>query len=122
MRDTRATVLSATAAASDTSLQRPAGVTADGWTEVQRSIHLEQYGVVADGIAEGRYRATDPVQRFEARFDPGGVQLAPPDGKDWEWGLALRAWGRDDALESASATALESRQERVEFDCGLLRE
>ena len=41
----------------------PAGVPADWWSEVQRSIQLEEYGVVSEGADGTELRATNPAHR-----------------------------------------------------------
>ena len=84
----------------------PAGASSDWWTRVQRSIQLEEYGIVGEGVDGARFRAANPAHRFEARFDAGGMRLAPTEGSSWEWRLALTGWGRPGSLEAGSVAGL----------------
>jgi len=94
----------------------PADVPSDWWSQVQRSIMLEEYAVVAGGTAGKDFGAVNPAHRFEAHFDAGGLRLAPTDGAGWEWGLSLRAWGRPGVLEVADVVWLSADENRVEID------
>ncbi len=80
----------------------PANVPADWWSQVQRSIQLEEYAVVAEGTAGTEFRAANPAQRFEGRFGVDGLRLASTEGTSWEWGLSLTGWGRPGALDAAA--------------------
>jgi len=100
----------------------PAGVPADWWSQVQRSIQLEEYAVVAEGAAGTDFRAVNPAHRFEGRFDAGGLRLAPTEGADWEWGLSFTGWGRPGALHAADVSWLYADEDRVELDRGSLTE
>src|SRR5262245_44626026 len=100
----------------------PEGASASWWSQAQRSIELEEYGVVAERGEGAHYRATNPAHRFEARFDAAGVRLAPTEGAGWEWKVSLRGWGRSGALNEPGVAAVLSHQDRVELDRGLLTE
>ena len=115
-------VLPAMAADPDRRSGMPAGVPADWWSEVQRSIQLEEYAVVAEGPAGTNFRAVNPAHRFEGRFDAAGLRLAPTEGTGWAWGLSLTGWGRPGALDAADVRWLSSDEDRVELDRGLLTE
>jgi hypothetical protein len=52
----------------------PTDVPADWWSQVQGSIQLEEYGVVAEGTAGTEFRAANPAHKFEARFDAAGLR------------------------------------------------
>ena len=93
----------------------PTGVSEDWWSQVQRSIQLEEYGVTG-------FRAVNPAHRFEAQFDARGLQLAPTGGSSWEWGLSLTGWGRPAALETVTDGWLSSDEDRVELNRGSLTE
>src|SRR5580765_741767 len=67
----------------------PAGASSDWWTRVERSIQLEEYAIVGDGLEGAPFRAANPAHRFEVRFGTGGMRLRPAEGSSWEWGLAL---------------------------------
>ena len=100
----------------------PAGVSANWWSQVQRSIQLEEYAVVEDDSMEGRFRATNPAHRFEARFNTEGLWIKPTGQTGWEFGLALTGWGRPGALDTADVRWLSSDEDRVELDRGLVTE
>ncbi len=100
----------------------PPGISADWWSQVQRSVQLEEYGIVGEGTGGAAFRAANPAHRFEARFDARGVQLTPQDGAGWEWGLSLTGWGRSDGLEAVGFTGLRAEEDRVELDRGRLTE
>jgi hypothetical protein len=97
----------------------PAGVSADWWSQVQRSIILEEYAITT---GDDGFRAANPAHRFEARFDGGGLRLAPTGEADWEWGLSLKGWGRSDALHKAEVLQLSADEDRVELDRDSLTE
>jgi hypothetical protein len=100
----------------------PAGVSADWWSRVQRSIQLEEYAIVADGPSGASFRAVNPAHRFAARFDAEGLRLAPTDGSGWEWGLSLTGWGRPGDTVAADVRWLSSDEDKVELDRGSLTE
>ncbi len=100
----------------------PAAASSDWWTRVQRSIELEEYGIVGEGVDEAPFRAPNPAHRFEAVFDTGGMRLKPTEEPSWEWRLALAGWGRPGSLEAGSVADVHAEQDRVEFDRGPLTE
>jgi len=100
----------------------PAGVSADWWSRVQRSIQLEHYGIVGEGTHGNQFRAANPAHRFETRFDSGGIHLKSTAGASWEWRLALTGWGRPGGLEAVSVAGLRAEEDRIEFDRGPLIE
>src|SRR4029434_1795965 len=77
----------------------PAGVSADWWSQVQRSIQLEEYGIVGEATDGNRFRGANPANRFETGFDRSVMRLKPTEGSSWEWRLALTGWGRPGSLE-----------------------
>jgi hypothetical protein len=93
----------------------PDGASEGWWSQVQRSIQLEEYGVTD-------FRALNPAHRFEGRFDAKGLQLAPTDGAGWAWGLSLTGWGRPGSLTEADLGTLSANEDRVELDRGSLIE
>jgi hypothetical protein len=100
----------------------PAGVSADWWSQVQRSIQLEEYGIVGEATDGNRFRGANPANRFETGFDRSGMRLKPTEGSSWEWRLALTGWGRPGSLEAGSVAGLHAEQDRVELDRGPLTE
>jgi hypothetical protein len=100
----------------------PSGVSADWWSKAQRSIQLEQYGIVGGGADGARFLAANPAHHFQARFDAAGVSLVPTGGAPWEWRLSLRGWGRAGALNEPGVPAVRAGQDRVDFDRGPLAE
>ena len=82
-------VMPAPAAEPDRGSSLPSGVPADWWSQVQRSIQLEEYAVVSEDMAGTEFRAANPAQRFEGRFGVDGLRLASTEGTSWEWGLSL---------------------------------
>jgi len=111
----------------DAGLDVPADVPAGWWRQVQRSIQLETYGVVEAGQAGLAYRAANPAQGFDSRFDGRGLQIAGRvepghDAVAWEWGLSLTGWGRPGALQTPPDGPLAAREDRIELDHAVLTE
>jgi hypothetical protein len=100
----------------------PPGTSPDWWTQVQRSIQLEEYGIVGEDAGGARFRAANPAHRFETDFDIRGVRVKATAGSSWEWRLALTGWGRPGSLEAGGVAGLRAEADRIEFDCGPLTE
>jgi hypothetical protein len=100
----------------------PPGTSPDWWTQVQRSIQLEEYGIVGEDAGGAQFRAANPAHRFETDFDTGGLRLKPTAGSSWEWRLALTGWGRPESLETGGVARLRADEDRIEFDRGPLTE
>ncbi len=77
---------------------------------------------MAEGTAGTDFRAVNPAQRFEARFDAAGLRLAATEGTSWTWGLSLTGWGRPGAIDAAVVAWLSADEDRVELDRGSLTE
>ena len=71
---------------------------ADWSTVVYTRIAATGYAPVA---TQGGYRVANRDQRLTGTFSAGGLAVSGPDGGEIR--LALRAWGREDALEGAEA-------------------
>ena len=90
-----------------------------------QAVEQSRYAVTPierDRRATGEFFASNPSQKFSARFDNGGVQISPAGdkanaakdalqvlaaskalGPQWKWNLKLRAYGYGDAWQAAGA-------------------
>jgi hypothetical protein len=69
--------------------------------------------------ANAGYRAENRAHNLTATFREQGVEVSHNSTR---WGLALRAWGRGDELQSVVASAPHTRANRVEYPRGTLTE
>jgi hypothetical protein len=87
----------------------PPGLSASEWAEITSQIQQGYYQVrsVEDG-----YRAGNPGQQWQTRFDGAGFWVRP-DAGGWWWGLALRSYGylgtERRLAEKAQASAVGQR-------------
>jgi hypothetical protein len=81
----------------------PKGLSAAEWASISGQIQQHAYQAVP---VETGYRADNPSQQWQTRFDGGGFVLRPQAG-GWEWGLRL--------MGQAGPPALSAQGNRVEY-------
>ena len=100
----------------------------EGWlSQVRRSIEAERYGAAREDGSETAFRAANPAHGFDSRFHGRGVMIrrdadAAAGRPAFEWGLALRGWGRREALQDVPEGRLLVAGSRVELARGALTE
>jgi hypothetical protein len=92
----------------------PTGVSTNWWAEASRYIADSEYEVSAN---EGVLQAPNRAQNLRTTFRESGIEVRPRDLRitDWSFTWSLTAWGREDRLESVSATRPFSDAHRVEY-------
>lgn len=85
----------------------PSAVSLEDWKQIRAEYESHRHAVVADGDG---YRARNPRQQWESRWDGTGLVVAPDHG-EWSWGLALTSFGFD-GTERMAPPAATARVER----------
>ncbi|RMG48236.1 MAG: hypothetical protein D6718_02225 [Acidobacteria bacterium] len=101
-----------------------------GWLDrAEASIRAAEYHVTWSDETPweemaGGWQAPNRAQGFRTWFTGKGVRLVPrkPGPPDWEWHLALAAWGREGAMQKVAPGRLSVHESRVEIDRGALVE
>ena len=93
--------------------QIPEGLEAEDWVGIRAAREAARHAAVEveDGI-----QARNPGQAWLTKFDGRGF-LVQPDGDQWSWGLELRAYGFEGALQEVDDSAAASTaNNRVMYD------
>ena len=67
----------------------PDGLGTSDWSTIRQAYEAGRH---AAHPVEGGYRANNPGQRWQTRFDGHGFTTRP-DGGGWTWGLELKSYG-----------------------------
>ena len=93
--------------------QTPEGLEAGDWAGIRAAHQAARHAAIE---VEDGFHARNPGQRWLTEFDGQGF-LVQPDIGDWSWGLQLRAYGFEGALQSVDASAEASAlRHRVMYD------
>ncbi len=86
--------------------------------DLQRDLAAREYRPSKDGAHS--FVSANRAHDLRVRFDRSGVVVRPRgvDRADFEWGLALRAHGRGNALDPATPVAPALADDRVEYRRG----
>jgi hypothetical protein len=99
------------------------------WQSAQRDIARSEYEVRPSAEMRGAagYQAPNRAQGFRTCFDEEGIRLQPRltrrgERPAWEWGLTLRACGREGSMSAIMPATLQVSGNRVEYQRGGLIE
>lgn len=93
----------------------PAGLTTADWDSIRGVHEAQQHAFIA---SDRGYRASNPSQKWETRFDGAGF-LTQPENGDWRWGLELRSYGFPGHQQIATkAGAMKARGQRLTYERG----
>ena len=67
----------------------PEGIAASDWANIRAAYQAHRYQAVR---TETGYRASNPGQRWQTKFDDRGF-TTQPDAGGWQWGLELKSFG-----------------------------
>ncbi len=93
----------------------PEGLQASDWAGIRQAYERHRHQAVPVAGEPQRWRARNPGQQWQTRFDARGFQLAP-EGGGWTWGLELLRYGVAGAERAVGPTARVSTDlERVTY-------
>lgn len=70
----------------------PMGIGASDWASIRAAYERHRHQVVRVAAHRHLWRARNPGQQWQTRFDERGF-LVEPDGGGWTWGLELKRYG-----------------------------
>ena len=107
----------------------PEGASAGWLASVQENIRRSEYQVTWQDHTylpdlPGAYQAPNRAQNLRIYFTPDGIRAIPRtgDGAAWEWGLTLKGFGYEGAVQPVAPATLSVEGDRVEYRRGGLTE
>lgn len=105
----------------------PAGLSSKDWRRIRTQIEQASYNVEPaasnrDPLTTTSFEANNRRHKMRTVFDAESVRVVPTEGKDWEWGLKLRAYGYEDSTQVPQEAALVATDNRLEYRRGGLVE